>query len=394
MKLEKELPADLDAPGVPEIIRQHLTRKLRGPAVRVKVEAERMGKAFTSINAIRLADRGAANSSPDVDAVAELLTKIIHAYHVEHESEDDYLPRYRVTCELRNEKSRTPLSEKSFSIRYTPGQDSEDSDVLRENDILSQALEVNRETISMQQTMIDDLHQVVLSFAHHMGEPIRASAEISHAATSQWIAGANMLVQGHKQLYDIGAATEAEKGRTARVNALLMKFGGTIDHLSTGLIDFIYDKIGKKAPGTGITAQIKNKMTAQPAAAAQPAEGGAQEGGAQPAEGEGAEPAVDEDKVFAVVIEAFARSITPKQRKEMNTHLTKKQLAKLDELFCAENNNEVADHWVAVQEEMGLEKLMWMGSMLDADQQNDFFKIKGWIEKFIAKRASEEGGAK
>lgn len=390
-KLEKELPTDgEELPGVPDILRQHLLRKLRGPAVRVKVEAKNSAVSHVPLNSIRLAERGAANTNVDVDVVAELVAKIVHAYHVEHESDEGYLSLFRITCEMRSSENRKPMSERSFVLRYMPGREDEDSELMRENDVLSQALDSLRESRDSMAVQVADMHQVVLSFAQMMVEPIRASSEMSYHATQQWINGANMLVQGHQQLFNVEAVRTQEEAKTARINAVLAQFGGTIGNLTNGLVDFAFKKFnigGGSKRSVPPQADPAARAEAQPSAAtdASGSDGASAESTDAPAE-----PEVDPNRVLGNLIAAFSSTITPKQRRELNDKLTKKQLSALDNLFCAETNDEVADAWLAAFEALGIEKLMWMNGMLEVDQQNDFNAIRSYVTRYSQKREADK----
>lgn len=381
MKLEKELPAGSeDIPAVPDILKQHLLRKLRGPAVRVKIEAKTDSASGVSLNAIRLAERGSANNAPDVDEVAELVTRVIHAYHLEHESEDGYTSLFRITCELRSSDNKKPMSQRGFVIRYMPGHEDEDSELLRENDVLMQSLEMVRENNSSLSVQVSDLHQVVLDFARSMNEPIRASAEMSFNATQQWINGANLLVNAHQQMFNVDAVRISEEAKNKRIEQILGQFGGTLNHLTGGLVDWVMKKVGVRAPPQqqAKPAVQPQQQTDTPASATS---GEASEGTAEP------EP--DKDKVLGALVGAFSHTITPVQRKAMNNHLTKKMLAALDELFCAESNDDVASAWEAAAAELGMEKLMWLATQLDVEQQNDFNSIRNYIGRYVEKRNAE-----
>lgn len=361
-------------PGVPEVLRTNLVRKLNGPCKRVKVEAETDKNTWIPVNAIKLAERGTVNTNPDVDAVAELLVRIIHAYHVEHSSASNYTHRYRVTVEVRNEQGKTPIVERLFRFRYAPeeGDSFFESDTMRENAVLEDALAMQRSAYDQMAAQNQELHETVLEFARMMVEPIRASVDMQSNATMQWINGANMLVQGYSQQYQTRSIELQEEAKNKRVQQIMDKFGQPLAELSMGLVAGI---VGKFAGGKA------KPSTAAPAASAS-------EKPKDEANAEDGDDQVDASKVLAAVCEAFAMTITPAQRRAMSSNMTLEQIAALDAVFASENNDEVVAAWKIAEIKVGL-KLMWLATIMSAEQLSDFQKIRGMISRHQEKLASE-----
>ncbi len=380
MRLEKELPEDAEMPGVPEVLRTNLVRKLKGPCKRVKVEAETDKRTWISLNAIKLAERGAVSQNPDVDAVAELLVRIIHAYHIEHSADANYTHRYRVTIELRNDQGRTPISERPFRFRYAPEEPDDffESDTVRENAVLEDALAMQRSAYDQMAAQNQELHETVIEFARMMVEPIRASVDMQSSATMQWINGANMLVQGYSQQYQTQSLVIQEEAKSKRVAQILDKLGQPIAELSMGLLGGLMNKFG----GKGNAPPAQRKREAAPARAEQAADEGEGEGEAA-GEGE-AEGEVDSDKVLAVVCEAFAMTITPAQRRSMSANMTLEQIAALDAVFAANSNDEVVVGWRRAEPIVG-SKLLWLAGIMTPEQLSDFAKIRAMISRHAEK---------
>lgn len=376
MKLEKELPEDLEAPPVPDLLRQHLLRKLRGPCKRVKIEAEVKGRSFIQLNAIKLAERTGSAQHPDVDEIAALITSVLYAYHIDKASDDGFTSKYRVIIEIRNPQGKTAISEKQFTIRYAPGADEDDGDgdVLRENALLDDALMMQRQHMDALSAQNSELFERFIELAQMMTAPIQASTDMHANATMMWTNGANMLIQGHQQQFQIQSVQEIEAAKTARVNAILMKFGGPLADLSIGMINGILKKFGAVVPGA-----------AQPQAQAQAQQQPAQAAAAAVEESSGEEEKLDADKILAYACDAFQQSLTSKQRKAMHETFTPAQLKALDAVFCAESNDEVAETWTKASDKIPLDKLMAFASALDSEQQSDFMKLKGMIERHAEK---------
>jgi hypothetical protein len=375
MKLEKELPPDQEVPGVPDLLRTHLSRKLRGPCKRIKIEVAAPGNTFLVLNAIKLAERGAVNTSPDIDEAAALITAVMFSNHIECSGLDGYKGKYRITVEVRNDKGKTPLRELSFLIRYAPGDtDDGESELLRENAVLEEGLAMHREQMNTMVAQQSEMFEQFMEMSRMMVEPIRASVDMQMQATMMWTNGANLLVEGHKQIYSLESVALAEKAKSDRINALLLKFGGPLADISVKLMGTVLSKFGKAA--------ARQADAADEPAAAQVVSTEAGDDGAIDVD-------IDENTLLAVMCDSFAASLTSKQRKLMHQNMTKSQLEALDMVFCAETNDDVAENWPKAEEKLS-DKVMWFAGILTGEQQADFMKLRGIIQRYIEKLGATE----
>lgn len=384
MQLEKDIPADLDIPGVPDLLRAHLSRRLRGACKRIKIEAETEPKAYTTINAIKLADRGAVNNAPGLDEAALLVTQVLYAHYVESAGNPEHSGNYRVTVEMRNDKGKTPISEKSFVIRYVPGDPGNDNEreLLQENTILSEAIGLNRENMALIQSMNTELFERIMEMSRMMVAPIQASSDMQANATMMWTQGANLLVEGHKNMFNIESVTAIEKAKSDRIATILEKFGGPLAGMSMGLIEAVMKKFGINSAMAKATAAAASAASPRPDAEESAAEQGSS-GNDQETHAE--EAPIDNDKIFSYMVEGFAMSLSQKQRKSMRENLSKDQMDALENLFCADTNDDVLRLWPLASAALA-DKIGWLAQTLTPEQMGDFMKIRGIVEKNIAKQ--------
>lgn len=384
MHFENGINPDLEIPGVPGLIRANLLRRAQGQIARVLLEHEASRGVWSRVNILKIGGTGgggkrqALQQDPEsVDELSEAVVRMMHAHWSDNKDQDGYIPQYKIIVEAKADSTRG-VTRNYFFFKYAPGESDQQAERMEELETqwAMQAMEMQRSQIDTLTVQNQQLHDTVIKLAELSSAPVNAAVDMFNQGVGIFTSGANMLVEAQRTQFSTEAVKIEQEAKNKRIERVM----GVVEKpLATMFGQFSTWAVKKWLDGGDDV--IETTAQEQPRVAdvtqAQPVAADAQ---AQSAAVEEAEP----EHPLAMMFEAFGATITPKQRKDMNEHLTKVQVRLLDELFCAPTDDGALAAWDAAVADMPAEKWVWLAGQLAEDQSENLNKARTIVTRIKA----------
>ena len=371
MEFDESLEDPDFRPFVSVTVRTELSKLLKSTTRIVVNEVD--GTSSRKCNGLTLSNRPGQYPSESAESIAEAVTQIMHQTWSAQETEDPDadvgLPpvEFVISCEHKTRGTNAHRQRNQFRYVYHADNAddwSEDTTSLEERATI-QIIGRYESLVGQLMSHANEAHDRLVNVVTQSSATAAAGADMIKEAIPMFIGGIQSMLNAKYMEYSAKKAEADAAASSSNLKAVMETVGPFIPILGMQIM-------AKMGFDPGIVAAMMNSQTtpadaspgdpSAPSAPAGPSEGGTDE---QP---EGQPTIVHR---LAALVDAFGRSISPAQRREMNKFLTKRQQAAFDDLFCSTTDGEAYQGYLVVMS-TAADKLKQLDALLDTQQRECF----------------------